>query len=140
MKAGNYCNTIGETLEGKRQPQGFGINRFLPRNQVKRLPSNLGAGYKGLSFAPSGGSINILSDIPYSQIIAIGGTVYTVYRCTKFVIKGYHWTYKYIKNKCTPKYNSKYLVLFISEYLVTSLNKSLKMDRVYRIYYMALRL
>jgi hypothetical protein len=30
LEAGNYMNNIGESVEGKRRPRGFGINRFLP--------------------------------------------------------------------------------------------------------------
>jgi len=109
-------NNTGETLEGKRLLQGFGRNRFLPQSQAKRVPTKLGAEYKGLSFVPQSGSLNILFEISYAEIIAIGGTVYTVYRCTKFLIKGYGWRSRYIKKKCTLKYNSKHVVWFISEY------------------------
>jgi hypothetical protein len=138
LKAGNYMNNIGESIEGKRKPKGFGINRFLPRGQVKRAPTKLGvAGYKGMSFVPhSGGSLKILSEIPYAEIITIGGTVYTVYRCTKFLIKGYCWMYRSIEKKLTPKLNSSQVIHFTADYLI----EAFQMKRVYKIYYVALQL
>jgi len=136
LKVGNYMNTIGESVEGKRQPPGFGINRFLPRTQLQQVPSKFGkAGYKGMSFVTAG-SINILSEIPYVEIISIGGTVYTVYRCLKVLIKIYRSMYRSMEKKFAPKLNYSQVVHFTAEYLI----EWFQMKRVYKIYYVALNL
>jgi len=84
----------------------------------------------------SGSSINLISEIPYGEIIAIGGTLYTVYRCTKLLIKGYSCMYRSIEKKLTPKLNNSQVVHFTANYLV----ESFQMKRVYKIYFVALQL
>jgi len=142
LKAGNYMNTVGESFDGKRRPKSFGLNRFLPKRQIKRPLPKLGGGYRGMGFVPiGGGSFNIqrvLSNIPYTDIIVIGGTVFTVYRSTKLLIKCYRSLYRYVEKKDSPKLNSSHVVRFIAEYLIKA--SSMDMGRVYKIYSVALQL
>nr|YP_010133687.1 hypothetical protein KYU99_pgp066 [Nitzschia supralitorea]QWM93177.1 hypothetical protein [Nitzschia supralitorea] len=118
-----YCNNCGLSRTGMLG-DGFGA-LFLKVG-----------GYKGLSFLANSGCSNFLSNISYTEIIVIGGTVFTIYRSTKLLIKCSRSMYRFIEKKFTSKLNSKQLVRFLSEYLI----ESFSMDRVYRIYYVALQL
>jgi hypothetical protein len=88
-----------------------------------------------MSFVPPG-SINIFSEIPYVKIIAIGGTLYTVYRCTKVLIKAGRWMSCSIEKKFAPKLNYSQVVHFSAEYLM----ELFQIKRVYKIYYVVLNL
>jgi len=130
LYAGNRANEFGEVLEGKRKPRGFG---FLPRAKVKRPLPKFGGGYRGMSFVSNGAN---LSNIPYMELIYAGLTIYTTYRCAKFVVKSSKSIYRYVKKKSSPKLNPSHVVWFISEYLIESFST----DRIYKIYYLALQL
>jgi hypothetical protein len=134
LKAGDYSNTIGETVE--RKPKSFGLSRFLPKSQVRRPVPKMGTGFKGMSFVPNSANLaEVLSNIPYTEIIMVGGTLFTVYRSTKLLIKCSRSLYRYVEKKYSPKLNSSHVVRFIAEYLI----KAYSIDRVYKIYYVALQ-
>jgi hypothetical protein len=100
----------------------------------------MGTGYKGLSFVPNSGNLTeVLSNIPYTEIIMIGGTVFTVYRSGKLVIRASRSIYRYIKKKCTPKLNYSYVVRFIAEYLIESFDLE-RINKINKIYSVALQL
>lgn len=102
LKAGDYMNNIGERVE--RKPKSFGLSRFLPKSQVRRPLPKMGTGYKGMSFVANSGNLQqVLSNIPYTKIIMIGGTVLTIYRSSKLLIRASRSIYRYMEKKCTPK-------------------------------------
>lgn len=132
LKAGNYMNKVGETVEGKRT----GLNRFSPKGWTTRRPvPKMGAGYKGLSFVPPGcyptiSVQELLSNIPYEKIFLVGGTVLAIYSYGKVIIS----VYNYLDSKISSKKNYSEEIQFSARFLVYSLfNKP-----VYRIYFVAL--
>ena len=129
---GNRVKNFGDFLDGKKS-----VNPFRPKSFVRRPIPKMGTGYKGLSFVPNSGNLTeVLSNIPYREIIVIGGTVFTVYHSTKLLIKCSRSLYRYVEKKYSPKLNYSHVVRSIAEYL----SKAFSMDRVYKIYYLALQL
>ena len=134
LKAGNYMNKVGETVEGKRKRPGF--NRFSPKSWTTRRPvPKMGPGYKGLSFVPPGcyrtiSVQELISKIPYEKIFLVGGTVLAIYSYGKFIIS----VYNYLDSKFSSKENYSEQIQFSARFLVNSLFN----NPVYRIYFAAL--
>lgn len=134
LKAGNYMNKVGETVEGKRKPPGF--NRFSPKGwTTRRRVPKMGAGYKGLSFVPPGcyptiSVQDLISNIPYEKIFLVGGTVLAIYSYRKVIIS----VYNYLDSKFSSKKNYSEQIQFSATFLVYSLFN----NPVYRIYFAAL--
>lgn len=129
---GNRAKNFGDFIDGKKS-----VNPFRPKSFVRRPIPKMGTGYKGLSFVPNSGNLTeVLSNIPYTEIIVIGGTIFTIYRSTKLLIKCSRSLYRYVEKKYSPKLNYSHVVRFIAEHL----SKAFSMDRVYKIYYLALQL
>jgi len=131
LKAGNYMNQVGETVEGKRKR-----NIFRPKSWTTRRPvPKMGAGYKGLSFVPAGcyptvSFQELISNIPYEKIFLVGGTVLTIYSYGKLIIS----VYNYLDSKFSSKENYSEQIQFSARFLVYSLFN----NPVYRIYFAAL--
>lgn len=139
LKADNYMNKVGETVEGKRKGlKGLGFNRFRPKSWPTRRPvPKMGAGYKGLSFVPPGcyptiSVQKLISNIPYEKIFLVGGTVLAIYSYGKLIIV----VYNYLDSKFSSKEKENYSeqIQFSARFLVDSLFNS----PVYRIYFAAL--
>jgi hypothetical protein len=132
LKAGDYMNKIGETVEGKRP----GLNRFSPKSWITRRPvSKMGAGYKGLSFVPPGcyptiSVQELISNISYENFFLVGGTVLAIYSYGKCIIS----VYNYLDSKFSSKENYSEQIQFSARFLVDSLFN----NPVYRIYFAAL--
>ena len=131
LKAGNYMNKVGETVEGKRKR-----NIFCPGSWTTRRPvPKIGAGYKGLSFVPAGcyptvSFQKLIFNIPYEKIFLVGGTVLTIYSYGKLIIS----VYNYLDSKFSSKENYLEQIQFSARFLVYSLFN----NPVYRIYFAAL--
>lgn len=131
LKAGNYMNKMGETVEGKRKRPGF--STFRPKSWTTRRPvPKMGAGYKGLSFVPNGcyPTISFQELIPYETIFLVGGTVLAIYSYGKLIIS----VYNYLDSKFSSKENYSKQIQFIARFLVYSLYD----NPGYRIYCVAL--
>jgi hypothetical protein len=134
LKAGNYMNKVGETVEGKRKRPGF--QTFRPKSWTTRRPvPKMGTGYKGLSFVPTGcyptiSFQELISNIPYEKIFLVGGTVLAIYSYGKLIIS----VYNYLYSKFSSKENYSEQIQFSARFLVYSLFN----NPVYRIYFAAL--
>lgn len=136
LKAGNYMNKVGETVEGKRKRPGF--YTFRPKSWTTCRPvPKMGSGYKGLSFVPTGcyptiSFQELISNLPYETIFLVGGTVLAIYSYGKLIIS----VYNYLDSKFSPKENYSELIQFSARFLVDSLSD----NPGYRIYCAALQL
>jgi hypothetical protein len=134
LKAGNYMNKVGETVEGKRKRIGF--DTFRPKSWTTRRPvPKMDTGYKGLSFVPTGcyptiSFQELISNIPYEKIFLVGGTVLAIYSYGKLIIS----VYNYLDSKFSSKENYSEQIQFSARFLVYSLFN----NPVYRIYFAAL--
>ena len=127
MRAAKKAHRVGLEVEGKPVP-----NFLLSKKEIIRLPKfNNG---NGAFISPA--AVSGVEGISFTQIVLIGTTIFSIYRTAKLVTNGSKRIYKYIKQKSTPKLDPQQSVWFVSEYLI----EYFSIDRVYRIYYVALQL
>lgn len=133
LKAGDQANRWGKRLEGNITPQPSRFSRFLPR-QHSRKPLNTVVGHKGLSFVPT-----CQTEIPVMELIAIGGTIYTVYRTTRLGLHYSRKLYAFIKSNSKIKRDGSPSIRLVSEFFIETLQID-KILKIYKIYYVALTL
>jgi hypothetical protein len=104
---GNRAKNLGNYAEGKSKIKQ--LNPFRNRG-FKRKPGSL-TGYKGMGFITPGCSNTslqeiqqIITNIPYQEIIIIGSTIFTIYTYGKFIIA----ISRKLASKFSPKIDSKF--------------------------------
>jgi len=127
---GNRAKNLGNYAEGKSKIRQ--LNPFRNRG-FKRKPNSL-TGYKGMSFiTPSCSNTSlqeiqqIITSMPYQEIIIIGSTIFTIYTYGKFIIA----IGRKLASKIFPKIDSSKLIQNQAVFLINILAYKTTVNRIY---------
>jgi hypothetical protein len=127
---GNRAKNLGNYAEGKSKIRQ--LNPFRNRG-FKRKPNSL-TGYKGMSFiTPSCSNTSlqeiqqIITSMPYQEIIIIGSTIFTIYTYGKFIIA----IGRKLASKIFPKIDSSKLIQNQAVFLINILAYKTTLNRIY---------
>jgi hypothetical protein len=127
---GNRAKNLGNYAEGKSKIRQ--LNPFRNRG-FKRKPGSL-TGYKGMGFITPGCSNTslqeiqqIITNIPYQEIIIIGSTIFTIYTYGKFIIA----ISRKLASKFSPKIDSSKLIQNQAVFLINILAYKIAVNRIY---------
>lgn len=100
LKAGDKVNRLGERIEGKWN--GFFNFKSRGGQLPRRTPAYTTSG--GIAFVPTGCSSTLsfqefLSNLPYEQILFVGGTILAIYSYGKWLVS----VYNFLDSKFYPK-------------------------------------
>ena len=127
---GNRAKNLGNYAEGKSKIRQ--LNPFRNRG-FKRKQGSL-TGYKNMGFITPGCSNTslqeiqqIITNIPYQEIIIIGSTIFTIYTYGKFIIA----TSRKLASKFSPKIDSSKLIQNQAVFLINILAYKKAVNRIY---------
>jgi hypothetical protein len=127
---GNRAKNLGNYAEGKSKIKQ--LNPFRNRG-FKRKQGSL-TGYKNMGFITPGCSNTslqeiqqIITNIPYQEIIIIGSTIFTIYTYGKFIIA----ISRKLASKFSPKIDSSKLIQNQAVFLINILAYKKAVNRIY---------
>jgi hypothetical protein len=127
---GNRAKNLGNYAEGKSKIKQ--LNPFRNRG-FKRKQGSL-TGYKNMGFITPGCSNTslqeiqqIITNIPYQEIIIIGSTIFTIYTYGKFIIA----ISRKLASKFSPKIDSSKLIQNQAVFLINILAYKIAVNRIY---------
>lgn len=132
---GNHAQRMGDLASQKKNPFSM-KEQWAKLNRRTRRPvtPQRGLGRKGLSFtscAPTDLAVNV----PYQEIIIIGGTIFTLYAYFQLLIK----VSRYVKRKLSERNHDPKFVYYSARFLIDSYNNTEYMQKFNRISNLALQ-
>jgi hypothetical protein len=127
---GNRAKNLGNYAEGKSKIKQ--LNPFRNRGFKRKQGSS--TGYKNMGFITPGCSNTslqeiqqIITNIPYQEIIIIGSTIFTIYTYGKFIIA----ISRKLASKFSPKIDSSKLIQNQAVFLINILAYKKAVNRIY---------